>query len=66
MSSTSKTFYLFNMTTGKKKLAYGDDPDDALEILAMRLSPEEMSLIIKEEFVKIPQRDLQKIVGDLG
>ena len=66
MSSTSKTFYLFNMTTGKKKLAYGDDPNDALEILAMRLSPEEMSLIIKEEYVKIPQRDLQKIVGDLG
>jgi hypothetical protein len=54
------------MTTGKKKLAYGDDPNDALEILAMRLTPEEMQLIIKDEFVKIPQRDLQKIVGDLG
>jgi hypothetical protein len=66
MSSNSKTFYLFNMTTGKKKLAYGDDPNDALEILAMRLTPEEMQLIIKDEFVKIPQRDLQKIVSDLG
>lgn len=66
MSSNSKTFYLFNMTTGKKKLAYGNDPADALEILAMRLTPEEMQLIITDKFVKIPQRDLQKIVGDLG
>lgn len=66
MSSNSKTFYLFNMTTGKKKLAYGDDPADALEILAMRLTPEEMQLIIADEFEKIPQRDLQKIVGELG
>lgn len=66
MSLISKTFYLFNMTTGKKKLAYGDDPNDAYEILALRLSPEEMRLIIREEYIKIPQRDLQKVVKDLG
>ena len=62
----SKLFFLFNMTTGKKKLAYGDNPTDALEILAMRLSPEEMQLIIKEQYVKIPQRDLLKYVDQLG
>lgn len=66
MSSNSKTFYLFNMTTGKKKLGYGDDPHDALAVLALRLTPEEMDLIIKDEYVKIPQRDLQKVVKDLG
>jgi hypothetical protein len=62
----SKTFFLFNMTTGKKKLAYGDNPDDAYNILALRLTPEELKLVIKEEFIKIPQRDLQKVVKDLG
>lgn len=62
----SKLFFLFNMTNGKKKLGYGDNPTDALEILALRLTPEEMALIIKDEYVKIPQRDLQKVVKDLG
>ena len=54
------------MTNGKKKLAYGDDVDDAYEILTMRLTQEELDLIIKEEYVKIPQRNLQKVVKDLG
>ena len=54
------------MTTGKKKLAYGSDADDAYEILATRLTPEEMQLIIKSEVSKISQRDLQKVVPDLG
>ena len=54
------------MTNGKKKLGFGDDPQDALDILAMRLTPEEMDLIIKDEYIKIPQRDLQKVVHELG
>jgi hypothetical protein len=61
-----KTFFLFEMTTGKKKLAYGDDVDDALEILAMRLTKEEMDEVIKDKFTKMPQRDLQKVAKDLG
>ena len=64
--SDNKSFFLFNMTTGKKKLAYGSDADDAYEILATRLTPEEMQLIIKSEVSKISQRDLQKVVPDLG
>ena len=62
----TKHFFLFNMTNGKKKLAYGDNPQDALEILAMRLTQEELNLIIKDEYKKIPQKDLQKIKHDLG
>lgn len=62
----AKLFFLFNMTNGKKKLGFGDDPQDALDILAMRLTPEEMDLIIKDEYIKIPQRDLQKVVHELG
>jgi hypothetical protein len=54
------------MTTGKKKLAYGDDVDDAYAILEMRLTKEEMDLIIKDKVTKIPQKDLQKVVSMLG
>jgi hypothetical protein len=54
------------MTNGKKKLAYGDDVEDAYEILKIRLTEEELKLIIKEEYTKIPQVDLQKVVKDLG
>lgn len=65
MSDTTK-FYLFNMTTGKKKLAYGNDPEDAYNILSLRLTKSELDIIIKSEVVRIQQRDLQKIVDLLG
>lgn len=65
MSDAAK-FYLFDMTTGKKKLAYGVTPDEALEILATRMTPEEMSLIVKDRYVKVLQRDLQTVVDLLG
>jgi len=58
--------YLFGMTTGKKKLAYGQTPEDAWEILSYRLSQEEMALIIKEECTRISPRDIQKYVGEIG
>jgi hypothetical protein len=62
----AKLFFVFDMTNGKKKLAYGDNPEDALDILKMRLTEEEMSLIITNQYKKIPQSDLQKVVKDLG
>jgi hypothetical protein len=58
--------YLFNMTTGKKKLAYGENPQDALEILSYRLSHEEMALIIDDEWVRISPRDIQAYVREIG
>ncbi len=68
MSSFSNPhyMYLFSLKNGKKRLAYGQSPEDALEILAYRLSPEEMDEIIRDEFVKISQRKLQEHVDDLG
>lgn len=68
MSSFSNPhyLYLFDMTTGKKKLAYGQSPEDALNILASRLSAEEMAQIIRDRYVKIRQRDLQQYVAELG
>ncbi len=68
MSSFSNPhyMYLFDMKNGKKKLAYGQSPEDALEILSYRLSQEEMDEIIKDKFVKIHQRQLQEYVHLLG
>jgi hypothetical protein len=68
MSSFSNPhyMYLFEMKSGKKKLAYGQSPEDALNILAMRLSEGEMAQINREQYLKIRQRDLQQYVPELG
>lgn len=68
MSSFSNPhfMYLFSLKNGKKRLAYGQTPEDALEILSYRLTPEEMALIIKDDFLKINQRKLQEYVHELG
>lgn len=68
MSSFSNPhyMYLFSLKNGKKKLAYGQSPEDALEILAMRLTPEEMEQVVRDDFIKINQRKLQEYVHLLG
>ena len=68
MSSFSNPhyMYLFNLKNGKKRLAYGQSPEDALEILSFRLAPEEMDEIQRDEFVKINQRKLQEYIHELG
>ena len=64
--SNPQFMYLFELKNGKKKIAYGQSPEDALEILGFRLSPAEMEEIIKDHYEKIHQRDLQKYIGLLG
>lgn len=68
MSSFSNPhyMYLFDLKNGKKKLAYGQSPEDALDILSIRLSKEEMEEIVRDSFEKIRQRDLQRYVHLLG
>lgn len=68
MSSFSNPhfMYLFDMTNGKKKLAYGESPQDALDILRIRLSEEEMAEILPDKYVKISQRQLQQHIDELG
>ncbi len=68
MSSFSNPhyMYLFEMTNGKKKLAYGQSPEDALNTLALRLTPAEMAEIKREQYIKIKQRELQQYVPQLG
>ena len=68
MSSFSNPhhMYLFALKNGKKKLAYGQSPEDALDILRIRLSETEMADVIPDEYVKINQRQLQQYVKDLA
>ena len=68
MSSFSNPhyMYLFEMKNGKKKLAYGASPEDALDILRIRLTEEEMVEIYPDRFIKISQRKLQEHVHELG
>jgi len=68
MSSFSSPhyMYLFNLKNGKKKLAYGQSPEDALDILRIRLSEAEMAEILPDEYQKINQRQLQQYARDLG
>jgi hypothetical protein len=68
MSSFSNPhyMYLFNLKNGRKKLAYGASPQDALDILRIRLTQEEMEEIIPNQYTKIRQRDLQKHIGELA
>ncbi|RIK38935.1 MAG: hypothetical protein DCC57_20510 [Chloroflexi bacterium] len=58
--------YLFDLRNGKKKLAYGESPEDALDILRVRLSDAEMDEILSDQYVKISQRELQKYISLLG
>ena len=68
MSSFSNPhhMYLFDLKNGKKKLAYGESPQDALDILSIRLSEEEMEEIIEDEYIRINPRKLQQYVRELG
>ena len=68
MSSFSNPhfMYLFDLKSGKQKLAYGESPQDALDILRIRLSETEMAEIHQDRYIKISQRELQKYVHNLG
>lgn len=68
MSSFSNPhyMYLFEMKNGKQKLAYGQSAEDALEILRVRLTKEEMAEIIPDKYTKITQRRMQEHVDNLG
>ena len=68
MSSFSNPhyMYLFDMKNGKQKLTYGASPEDALDILRVRLTEEEIALIIPDKYIKISQRKMQEHIKNLG
>ena len=58
--------YLFEMKNGQQKLAWGQSPEDALDILRIRLTEEEMAEIIPDRFIKFAGRELQEHIHNLG
>jgi hypothetical protein len=58
--------YLFEMKNGKQKLAWGQSPEDALDVLRIRLAAEEMAQIIPDRYLKISARELQAHIHNLG
>ncbi len=68
MSSFSNPhyMYLFELKNGKQKLAYGQNPEDALDILRVRLTEAEMAEIIPDKYTRINQRKLQEHIHNLG
>jgi hypothetical protein len=58
--------YLFEMKNGKQKLAYGQSPEDALDILRVRLTEAEMAELLPDKYTKISQRKLQEHIDNLG
>ncbi len=57
---------LFLMKNGKRKLGYGPSAEEAFESLRLRLTEAEMAEIDKDQYLRIPQRELQKHVKELG
>lgn len=54
--------YLFVLRSGGRKLSWGKSPEDALEVLRLRLTPDEEAEIEAEDVLEIPQRQMQKYV----
>ncbi len=54
------------MKNGRKKLGYGGSPEEAYENLKLRLNSKEMESILKDQYIRIVQRELQQHVHELG
>ena len=59
-------FFVFAMQNGRKKLAYGASPEDAYQILKLRLTSEEMEQIIGDQYTKVSQRKIREYIHELG
>lgn len=62
----SHRMYLFEMRDGRKKVSWGTGPEDALDVLRLRLTAEEMAEIVPERFERVSQRDLSRWSKELG
>jgi len=61
-------YYLFSLTTGKLRLGTGTDAEDAYKRLAEWHTPEEMTLVIKDQWKEIRQEEMPEYAnaGRLG
>lgn len=64
--TTPPRFYLFDTTTGRKKLAFGASPEDALVTLARRLDDDELGRIVRDRWQGIRQQDIGRYRAELG
>jgi hypothetical protein len=58
--------YLFEMRSGRKKVSWGRSPEDALEVLRLRLTDAEMAEVVPDRWVRVSQRDLSRWREELG
>jgi hypothetical protein len=58
--------YVFTLRNGKKRFAYGDDPEHARKIMAYRMTPVEMLELSDDPPEVIRQAEMQRHVKDLG
>jgi len=63
---TPSRFYLFNLKSGKRRLAYGRTVDEAIEIMGYRLTQEEMAQMTGEPPQELKQSEIQAHVKELG
>jgi hypothetical protein len=58
--------YLFRMKNGRQKIAYGESPEDALEIMRIRLTDKEMTEILPYKYIRISPQKFQNYIDTLG
>ncbi len=59
-------FYLFPLRSGKKRIAYGESPEQAREIMSWRMSVEEMAQIAEGPIIEVRQQDIHPHLKELG
>ncbi len=62
----AQNLFIFKMKNGKSKISWGVDANDAMKILKLRLTDQEMAEIDFDQCKKIQQQKLPSIVADLG
>jgi radical SAM superfamily enzyme YgiQ (UPF0313 family) len=59
-------FYIFSVENSKSKLAYGESPKDAFEVLKLRLSDDELMKVDMFDCKKISHIDIHKYTSQLS
>lgn len=62
----SHRLFLFDLENGRKKLAWGRTPADALAALRLRLPEDELRQVIPASGISVPQRRLRQLAELLG
>ena len=62
----AQEMYLYDLKNGKKRVAYGVNPQDALDILSQRMTPLEMAEIVPDSHMRISQKTVRQYIDQLG